>query len=98
MELEELRYNDKLSIQFDVTGETSKTKIAPLLILPVVENCFKHGISEQTDKSWIKISLDLRHRTQDMFLKSRNVRFEWEHWSVQPQILAHPLIHNRFCF
>ena len=59
IDLEKLRYNDNLSIQFDVAGETSKTEIAPLLILPFVENCFKHGISEQTNKSWIKISVNV---------------------------------------
>ena len=59
IDLEELRYNDSVYIQFDITGETTKIEIAPLLILPFVENCFKHGISEQTDKSWIKISLDV---------------------------------------
>ena len=60
IDLEKLRYNENLSIHFNVTGNTSKTEIAPLLILPLVENCFKHGISEQIDNSWIEISLDVR--------------------------------------
>jgi sensor histidine kinase YesM len=63
IDLEKLRYKNDVSIQFDTTGETSKKEIAPLLILPIVENCFKHGISEQTDKSWIKISLAVQNNT-----------------------------------
>jgi LytS/YehU family sensor histidine kinase len=61
LSLEKLRYNEDVSIKFETTGETSKKEIAPLLILPIVENCFKHGISEQTDKSWIKISLEIQN-------------------------------------
>ncbi len=60
IDLEKLRYNDNLSIQFKVAGDTSNTEIAPLLILPFVENCFKHGISGQTEKAWIKISVDVQ--------------------------------------
>ena len=63
IDLEKLRYDDALSVQFDVKGDPSKVEIAPLLILPLVENCFKHGISEQTDNSWIKISLDVNDST-----------------------------------
>jgi len=63
IDLEKLRYNDDISIKFETTGETSKMEIAPLLILPIVENCFKHGISEQTNKSWIKISLKVQNNT-----------------------------------
>lgn len=63
IDLEKLRYNDDLAIRFEVAGETSKTEIAPLLILPFIENCFKHGISEQTDGSWIKISLVVQNNS-----------------------------------
>lgn len=59
IDLEKLRYDIALSVQFVVKGEPSKVEIAPLLILPLVENCFKHGVSEQTNNSWIKISLDV---------------------------------------
>ena len=75
IDLEELRYNDNLSIQFDVAGETSKTEIAPLLILPFIENCFKHGISEQTDKSWIKISVNVNDNSIKLLAEnSRSAR------------------------
>lgn len=72
IDLEKLRYNDNLSIQFEVAGETSKIEIAPLLILPFVENCFKHGISEQTDKSWINMSLNVQDNS--LLLITKNSR------------------------
>ena len=55
--LEELRYDNNLSVNLKIDGDTRNTEIAPLLILPFVENCFKHGISEETENSWINILL-----------------------------------------
>lgn len=34
--------------------------IAPLLILPFIENCFKHGASNMLDKPWINIHLSIQ--------------------------------------
>jgi sensor histidine kinase YesM len=36
--------------------------VAPMLILPFVENCFKHGVSEELDESWINIDLELKEK------------------------------------
>lgn len=63
IDLEKLRYDDSLSVRFDIYGDISKIEIAPLIILPFVENCFKHGISEQPGNSWIKISLDVNNKS-----------------------------------
>ncbi|MEL7121244.1 MAG: histidine kinase [Bacteroidota bacterium] len=44
IELESLRYGEKLDLQFDHDiGETSY-QMAPLLLLSLVENAFKHGV------------------------------------------------------
>ena len=58
IDVEKMRYGDKLDIEFRITGETSDRKIAPLIILPFVENCFKHGASETLQQSWVKVSID----------------------------------------
>ena len=38
------------------------TLVAPLLLLPFIENCFKHGISKQLNrkKQWLKIGLSVK--------------------------------------
>lgn len=41
--LEQLRYGEKLKIVSDISVMNNDMKIAPLLILPFAENCFKHG-------------------------------------------------------
>lgn len=55
--LEQLRYNDQLrvSLQVDLTHE--QIPIAPLLLLPFVENAFKHGAGESRFDRFIDITI-----------------------------------------
>ena len=57
--LEQLRFGDKVDIKFEVTGRTGSSFIAPMILFPLVENCFKHGISIDTKSGWIKIKLSV---------------------------------------
>lgn len=55
--LEQLRYDDSLKIQFTTEIEDGKQLIPPLLLIPLVENAFKHGISESRYDPFIHIHL-----------------------------------------
>ncbi|MDN3582030.1 sensor histidine kinase [Mucilaginibacter flavus] len=55
--LEKLRYDNRLDVTFNIYGDTEGKLIAPLLMLPLIENAFKHGVSGQTDDAWVNISL-----------------------------------------
>lgn len=57
--LEELRYGDRLDLSVSITGDIEKYQIAPLLLLPFLENAFKHGTSKQIDQCWISFDLTL---------------------------------------
>lgn len=46
----------EIIIEDNITGQNCNHKIAPMLLIPLVENAFKHGISLK-EKSWIKINL-----------------------------------------
>ncbi|UOB18941.1 sensor histidine kinase [Abyssalbus ytuae] len=59
MQLEKIRYGDRLELSFQVSGEIHQRFIAPLLLMPFVENAFKHGIAKSEKKSWIRIYLDV---------------------------------------
>jgi LytS/YehU family sensor histidine kinase len=54
--LMKLRANSKLTITTDIPEKIHDYPIVPMLLLPLVENAFKHGI-HATDKSEIHISL-----------------------------------------
>lgn len=42
--LQQIRFRDRLLVEFLVEGEPDGKKIAPLLLVPFIENGFKHGI------------------------------------------------------
>jgi two-component system, LytTR family, sensor kinase len=58
VDIEKMRYGDKLDVDIRVTGDLTDRKIAPLILLPFVENCFKHGASENLQQSWVKVTVD----------------------------------------
>lgn len=57
--LEKLRYGSSLEILFDVTGLIDSAQVAPMLLLPFVENSFKHGVSDEIEDKWITIHLNV---------------------------------------
>lgn len=56
IELEKLRFQDALDINFTLDGDWEHQSIAPMLLLPFVENAFKHG-SRQNGTLLIRIHL-----------------------------------------
>jgi len=55
--LEKIRHHQHVKIDIDVQGDVSSVMIAPLLLLPFVENAFKHGARELIDKGEVQIVL-----------------------------------------
>lgn len=59
LELEKIRYNERLRISFRKNVDNGAYPVAPLLLLPFVENAFKHGVSESRMDAFIDIDLRL---------------------------------------
>ena len=59
IDLEGIRYTDMLTVQFNKNIDNGTEQIAPLLLLPFVENAFKHGASESHFDARIDIDLAL---------------------------------------
>jgi two-component system LytT family sensor kinase len=59
LQLEQMRYTHRLQISFDRKMDSGFYFISPLLLLPFVENAFKHGISETRFESFIRIRLEV---------------------------------------
>lgn len=58
LELESLRVNGDAHVEFKVSGETAAVMIAPLLLIPFVENGFKHGVvTDATSPFVIELSV-----------------------------------------
>ncbi|MGA0560142.1 sensor histidine kinase [Larkinella sp. VNQ87] len=61
IELEKIRCGDHAEIAFDVSGPLNGQEIAPLLLLPLVENAFKHGVGKQSKTAWLRGKMELDH-------------------------------------
>lgn len=59
LELEKMRY-ERLTVRMQKDIDDSSNKIAPLLLLPFVENAFKHGAGESRFDSFIHIQVKLQ--------------------------------------
>jgi sensor histidine kinase YesM len=68
VELERLRYGDRLDLALNVQGDPGGKAVAPLLLLPFLENAFKHGASEQLDQAWIALDLTTKGNVLKMKL------------------------------
>ena len=59
IELERMRYNERLDFQYKIEGEVDSHQVAPLILLPFIENSFKHGASNDRTKPTIKILVNI---------------------------------------
>lgn len=59
LDLEKIRYQNELKTNFNIHGQIVGKQIAPLLLLPFVENAFKHGLSKNITKPWLNVTLDI---------------------------------------
>jgi sensor histidine kinase YesM len=74
--LEKIRYGNKLDLHMDFPEVTDGYFIAPLMILPFVENCFKHGTSNILEQPWINLTITLEEEKMTMkLLNSKSPRY-----------------------
>ena len=69
--LEKIRYDEILDVHVDMPADTRNLGIAPLLLLPFVENCFKHGTSHMIEQPWLSLQAQLTD-TGKMYIKLMN--------------------------
>jgi sensor histidine kinase YesM len=68
--LEKLRYDELLRINFNYDVEDMKQAIPPLLLIPLVENAFKHGASETRNRPFVDIHLSVKNRQLSFIVKN----------------------------
>jgi two-component system, LytTR family, sensor kinase len=73
IELMKMRLGSKVKLDIRIPENIAEAEIAPMLLLPFIENCFKHGVSSQKESS-ILISL-LREKNY-LILQTENTIFK----------------------
>jgi LytS/YehU family sensor histidine kinase len=69
IDLEKLRFQDNVNIQMDLKGDLDDCEVPPLLFLPFIENCFKHG-AKGNDNSNVIISFEVEDNLLKFFTKN----------------------------
>ena len=70
IDLERLRYGDKIESNTEIIGEIDDVMVPPLLFLPFIENCFKHGVKDK-DKIEVDISFE-NHKNKILIFRVVN--------------------------
>lgn len=69
IELQKVRLTDKVTIDFVIEGKTEGKQIAPLILIPFVENAFKYGVST---KETSKLLFEIKVKENDIYFTSKN--------------------------
>lgn len=72
-----LKHEDPRNVDFYHAGITNNNKIAPMILINFVENCFKHSDLENNPHGWIKISLEVENNELN-FRTENTVKHEVE--------------------
>ena len=62
IELEKIRFQQKLSVDFISDIDNPNEMIAPMILLPFVENAFKHGAAESRFHSFVHIYIKVKNK------------------------------------
>ncbi len=74
LDLERLRYGNGLNANLRINGQVSDHKVPPLLLLPFIENSFKHGSGN--GKKEVNIDIQLEISNQQVTFIVQNQKYE----------------------
>jgi len=66
--LETIRYGEQIDIKTEIQEAGNNKMITPLLLIPFVENSFKHGASKMITHPWIKLRITIEDNVLHFFI------------------------------
>lgn len=72
IELQKLRLNAKTTVRFTCTNINGSLPVAPLILLPFIENAFKHGVSNNENST---IEIKISNKERELLFYSSNTNF-----------------------
>lgn len=79
IDLEKIRYGENFNMCFEMRGNAAGKNICPLLLVPFLENSFKHGASQMLTHPWVNLKMIIEE--QYLFFDLSNSK---------PTIMAEP--------
>jgi len=70
IELEKLRYHDRVQIRLDIQPGIGNLEVIPLLFLPLLENAFKHGVKPNPGLSEIELKVFRKDKQLNIICKN----------------------------
>ena len=72
VELQQIRFGGSVAVSFMVDGNAAGKKIAPLILIPFVENAFKYGVNAEEDSN-IKIYITVTEKQLELSVANNKV-------------------------
>jgi len=76
--LQRIRLNENVPVTLEIKGEVNNQLIAPLLLEPIIENAFKHGMKGKSSDSFINIIINLDSQKQILFEVINSYNKDWK--------------------
>jgi sensor histidine kinase YesM len=70
LEIEQERFHDRLNVVLTIAENTKKIQVPALILQPLIENAFKHGISLMSSSGVIHVSANLENNTLILTIKN----------------------------
>jgi len=58
LELEKVRHGSRMKLDIEIIGDTDTKEIAPMLLIPFVENSFKHGLGKDIANGFVNVKIE----------------------------------------
>ncbi len=68
--LENMRFEDRLKIEYDVDEDTLDQPVPPMMLQTLVENAIKHGISQQISGGVVKVISDFKDNYHELVVQN----------------------------
>jgi len=68
--LEHIRFEDRLTVEYDIDEDTLDQPVPPMMLQTLVENAIKHGISKNKDGGVVKIISDFKENHHELVVQN----------------------------
>lgn len=73
IDLQKMRLDKRVQLSYKVTGTLTDQTIAPLLLIPFIENAFKHGVNPDEESS-INIQIEIEEQSLKLTVENNKVK------------------------